>query len=84
MTDRSEQQKQLFDEWKYECMNLSHLNAIIQNDFKRLYEDGYLIDKGLQNDLLHFNTYAIETIAKLNDLRIKIISLCNDTIKEIQ
>lgn len=71
----------LYTDWKQTVDNLKPLAAIIQNDFNRLMQDGYLTKEQLSDNILEFNKLFEEKVNALFDKKQEIDQFLLDILK---
>jgi hypothetical protein len=82
MKDFSDEQEKLFRDWVSECGALLDLKGFIQNDFKRLFDDGYLTKEELEANLKNFRNHYPVITSNVESLRLKIEALCLKVIED--
>ncbi len=82
MKDRSDIQNEIFNDWKVICTKLASLNSIVQNDYKRLFDNGYVLKSEIEQSLKEFDFHFEQRISELFILRSKVQSLCEEVIEE--
>lgn len=77
------QQFNLYADWKQEVDDLKQVIAIIQNDFNRLKNDGYITKEQLADNILEFNKIFEDRIKNLFDKKQEINNFLLKVLEEL-
>lgn len=77
------QQFNLYADWKQVVDDLKPVIAIIQNDFNRLKNDGYITKEQLADNILEFNKIFEDRIKNLFDKKQEINDFLLKVLEEL-
>lgn len=68
-------QKELFNQWKFECEKMKNTINVIQNDFDKLLSDGLCTKQDIENSIKDFQNLLEYNISSFKDLEYQVCEL---------